>query len=165
MTQEERNALIEKYAAGYDEVVKCLQDFPRESLTTHPIEGKWSACEIVHHLADSEMNSALRLRRLLAEEHAEIIGYDQEDYAVRFKYNERDIDPSLELFRASRSTTLQIIQNMSEEDWKREGTHNEHGVYTPETWLRIYAVHAHNHASQIRRLHDALTQTTSAKLS
>lgn len=157
MTNEERKTLIEKYAAGYEEVTKSLQDFPTESLTAHPIEGKWSAAEIVHHLADSEMNSAIRLRRLLAEERAEIVGYDQEDYAVRFKYNEREIAPSLELFRSSRSTSLQIINYMNEEDWKREGTHNEHGAYTPETWLRIYADHAHNHASQIRRLHEALS--------
>lgn len=157
MTIEERKALIEKYAAGYDEVVKVIEDFPKESLTAHPIEGKWSACEIVHHLADSEMNSAIRLRRLLAEERAEIIGYDQDDYATRFKYNERDIAPSMELFRSSRSTSVQIMENMSEEDWKREGWHNEHGAYSIEKWLRIYADHAHNHASQISRLHEALS--------
>lgn len=157
MTNEERQVLIEKYAAGFSEVENSLKDFPADKLTLHPIEGKWSACEIVHHLADSEMNSAIRLRRLLFEERAEIIGYDQDGYVSRFKYNERDIAPSLESFRSSSATTMQIIQNMSEEDWKREGWHNEHGVYTPETWLRLYADHAHNHASQIRKLHEALS--------
>jgi hypothetical protein len=157
MTNEERKELIEKYAAGFDEVMKALEGFPKEQLTTHPIEGKWSACEIVHHLADSEINSAIRLRRLLAEEHAEIVGYDQDDYAVRFKYNERDFAPALESFRSSRSTTMQIIKQMQEEDWKREGHHSEHGIYTPETWLKIYASHAHNHAAQIVRLREALS--------
>jgi hypothetical protein len=45
---------------------------------------------------------------------------------------------------------------MSEEDWQREGWHTEHGRYTPEIWLEIYAAHAHNHADQIRRLGFAL---------
>ena len=157
MTNEERQVLVEKYAAGFGEVENSLKDFPEDKLTAHPFEGKWSACEIVHHLADSEMNSAIRLRRLLFEERAEIIGYDQDGYAVRFKYNDRDMAPSLESLRSSRATTLQIIKNMSEEDWKREGWHNEHGVYTPETWLRLYADHAHNHASQIRKLREALS--------
>jgi len=160
MTNEERKVLIEQYANGYNEVLKALEDFPTESLTAHPIEDKWSAREIVHHLADSEMNSAIRLRRLLAEERAEIIGYDQDDYAVRFKYNERPFEPSLESFRSSRSTTLQIIEQMSEEDWKREGFHNEHGTYTPETWLKIYAVHARGHAAQIKRLKEVLSYKT-----
>jgi hypothetical protein len=38
---------------------------------------------------------------------------------------------------------------MTEADWKREGTHSEHGRYTVERWLEIYARHAHNHAEQI----------------
>ena len=157
MTNDERKTMIEKYAKGFDEVMKALEGFPKEQLTAHPFEGKWSACEIVHHLADSEMNSAVRLRRLLAEERAEIVGYDQDDYSIRFKYNERDVAPSLELFRSSRSTTMQIIETMKDDDWKREGHHNEHGVYTPETWLRIYSNHAHNHAAQIERLREALS--------
>lgn len=157
MTNDERKTMIEKYTKGFDEVMKALEGFPKEQLTAHPFEGKWSACEIVHHLADSEMNSAVRLRRLLAEERAEIVGYDQDDYSIRFKYNERDVAPSLELFRSSRSTTMQIIETMKDDDWKREGHHNEHGVYTPETWLRIYSNHAHNHAAQIERLREALS--------
>jgi hypothetical protein len=65
MTPEEREELIGKYAAGYDEVMRSLEGFPAEALTARPLPGKWSACEIVHHLADSEMASALRLRQLL----------------------------------------------------------------------------------------------------
>jgi hypothetical protein len=54
MTPEERNDLIATYAAGYDEVMNALDGFPADSLGAHPIPGKWSAREIVHHLGDSE---------------------------------------------------------------------------------------------------------------
>ena len=54
MNQEQRNELIAQYNAGYDEVVAALKDFPADRLTAHPIPGKWSAREIIHHLADSE---------------------------------------------------------------------------------------------------------------
>ena len=74
MDSEQRRVLIDKYAAGYDEIVRALDGFPADSLTEHPISGKWSAAEIVHHLADSEMTSALRLRRLLVEEKPVIQG-------------------------------------------------------------------------------------------
>ena len=156
MTAEEREQLISQYAAGYDEVVQSLEGFPMDKLTAHPISGKWSACEIVQHLADSEMNSALRLRRLLAEDRPVIQGYDQEDYATRFNYNERDIAPALDAFRGARATTAQILSRMTDEDWRRAGTHSESGLYTPEHWLKIYAAHAHNHAAQIGRLREAL---------
>ena len=36
-------------------------------------------------------------------------------------------------------------------EWDRAGTHSESGAYSVDKWLQIYAVHAHNHADQIRR--------------
>lgn len=157
MTSEERQELIAQYNDGYDEVVKSLEGFPSGSLTAHPIPGKWSAAEIVHHLADSETTSGLRLRRLLVEDHPLIQGYDQEAFAARLNYNQRDLAPALDAFRSTRATTAQLLDLMSEEDWLREGTHSESGSYTAEDWLRIYAAHAHNHAGQISRLRGALT--------
>jgi hypothetical protein len=156
MTPEERAALIEQYRAGYDEVRRSLEGFPDEHLSAHPLPGKWSAREIVQHLADSEMNSAIRLRKLLTEESPQIQGYDQEDYAARLGYNERDISPALDALRGARATSAQILDRMSEQDWSRVGTHTESGRYTAEDWLRIYAAHAHNHAAQIGRLRETL---------
>ncbi len=154
MTSEEREELIARYADGYQEVVRSLEGFSAEALTAHPSSGGWSAAEIVHHLADSEMTSAIRLRLLLVEEHTVIHGYDQDLFSTRLRYNDRQIAPSLEALRAARATTVQVISHMSEEDWQREGWHTESGRYSTEKWLRIYAAHAHNHAAQIRRLRE-----------
>ena len=162
MSPEERQPLIAQYKAGSDEVSRNLADFPANLLTAHPIPGKWSAAEIVHHLADSETTSSLRLRRLLVEDHPLIQGYDQDQYAVMLRYNEREIAPSLEAFRAARATTAQLIDMMTEADWHREGTHSESGSYSAEDWLKIYAAHAHNHAAQIGRLREALANSASA---
>ena len=156
MTNDEKQDLIARYKAGYDEVVNSLNDFPADSLAAHPISGKWSALEIVHHLADSETISGIRLRRLLAEDHPVIQGYDQDEYAVRLKYNERELAPALEALHAARTTTAQLFECMTDDEWNREGTHSEHGRYTIEAWLKIYAAHAHNHAEQIRALRAAL---------
>ena len=156
MTSGERQKLIAHYKVGYDEVRKSLEGFPEQQLRAHPIPGKWSAAEIVHHLADSETISGTRLRRLLVEENPEIQGYDQEAFAARLNYNARDIAPALDALRSARATTAQLFNSMSETDWQRQGTHSESGSYTPEDWLKIYAAHAHNHAAQIRRLREAL---------
>jgi DinB superfamily len=156
MKPEERNDLIAIYAAGYDEVMNALNGFPADSLGAHPIPGKWSAREIVHHLGDSESTSAWRLRKLLVEDNPLIQGYDQDAFASRLRYNERDMAPALEAFRCARESTTQLLNLMTEDDWKRAGTHSESGQYTTEDWLKIYAAHAHNHAAQIQRLREAL---------
>lgn len=162
MTSEERQDLIVKYKAGYDEVARALENFPANALTAHPIPDKWSAAEIVHHLADSETTSGLRLRRLIVEDHPLIQGYNQDEYALRLNYSRREMAPSLEAFRYARLTTAQLFEFMSDEDWHREGTHSESGSYSAEDWLQIYAAHAHNHAAQIQRLKDALSETSAA---
>jgi len=156
MTPAERRKLIATYAQGFAEVSSALDGFPPGALSAHPIPGKWSAREIVHHLADSESISAQRLRKLLVEEHPVIQGYDQEAYAGRLGYNEREIAPALDAFRAARETTLQVLEAMPEADWEREGWHTDSGRYTAEIWLVIYAAHADGHASQMRRLRQAL---------
>src|SRR5215475_13595997 len=130
MTQAERKELIAKYAAGYDEVISALEGFPKEKLTANPITGKWSAAEIVQHLADSEMTSAIRLRRLLVEDKPVIQGYDQDLFATRLRYNDRDIAPAREAFRAARATTVQLLERMNEDEFLREGAHTESGRYT-----------------------------------
>jgi hypothetical protein len=150
MDSESRQALVEKYRDGYRVVSDALQGISDRELDARPAPGKWSAREIVHHLADSEMTSAIRLRRLLAEDRPMIQGYAQEEYARRLYYD-RPIQASLDAFRAARQTTAEILDRLTAADWAREGTHSESGRYTVERWLEIYAVHAHGHADQIRR--------------
>jgi hypothetical protein len=156
MMREQREDGIARYAAGADEVAASLAGFPAERWTVRPFPGKWTAAEIVHHLADSESTAALRLRRLVAEDLPVIHGYDQERFAVRLRYNDRPIGPALDAFRAARSTSVPILQSLTDDEWLREGWHSEMGRYTPERWLAIYSVHAHDHAQQIARLRDAL---------
>lgn len=156
MSPEERKNLIARYAAGYDEVINALNGFPEDSLGAHPIPGKWSAREVVHHLGDSESTSAWRLRMLLVEDNPLIQGYDQDQFASKLHYNERDMAPALQAFRSARESTAQLLELMTEDDWKRAGTHSESGPYSAEHWLKLYAAHAHNHAAQIRRLREAL---------
>ena len=87
------------------------------------------AREIIHHLADSEMTSAIRLRLLLAEERPAIKGYDQEIFAKKLFYD-RPYQASLEAFKYARETTGEILDRMTPADWGREGTHTEVGRYT-----------------------------------
>ena len=156
MTPQERQQLIEQYAKGHEEVSAALSGFPAAKLTARPFPGKWSAAEIVHHLSDSESIAGTRLRRLLAEKHPVIPGYDQDQLARALRYNDRDMAPALDQFRAVRIITTQLLRTLTDAQWKRQGWHTESGLYTTETWLSIYADHARDHAAQIRRLREAL---------
>ena len=149
MQPDERKQLIAQYADGYRAVAEALLKITPEELAATPAPGKWSAREIVHHLADSEMTAAVRFRLLLGEDNPAIKGYDQDRFAGRLHYD-RPHEASLELFRAARASTAELMGCLTEADWLREGTHSEVGRFGLDTWLRIYAPHAHRHADQIR---------------
>ena len=148
MTAEDRQKLIQKYRAGVDAVTESVEGLSEASLDSRLAEGEWTPREIVHHLADSEMTSAIRLRRLLAEDSPRIDGYDEEEFARRLHYD-RPIENSLAALKAARETTADILDRLTEEEWQRSGTHSEIGPYSVETWLEIYAGHGHDHAEQI----------------
>jgi DinB family protein len=149
-----RKAMIAKYKDGSRVVTEALAGSTQAELDARPAPGKWSAREITHHLADSEMIAAVRLRMLLAEDEAVIRAYDQKLYAGRLFYT-RPIQASLEAFQAARRSTAEILEQMTEAQWARQGTHSESGRYSPEKWLEIYASHAHTHADQIRKARSA----------
>jgi len=155
MDYSTRQSMIEQYRKGYQEVADAVAGATDAELDARPEPGKWTAREIVHHLADSEMTSAVRMRNLIATDNVAIVGYDQEVFARRLHYD-RPIAASLSAFKAARETTVELLDRLSEADWKREGTHTEHGRYGMDTWLGIYSVHAHNHADQIRRARASL---------
>jgi hypothetical protein len=152
----ERTALIQRYEAGSAEVRAALDGITSAQLDARPGTGEWSAREVVQHLADSEMISATRLRKLLSEEAVELQGYDEAAYATIFRYAERPIEPALQAFEAARATSAEILRRMQPADCSRAGTHSESGRYTVDDWLRIYAAHAHDHADQIRRARAAV---------
>ena len=154
MLAEDRKKLIERYRGGYAAVAEALLKITPEQLDFKPNPAKWSVREIVHHLADSEMTAAVRLRLLLAQDRPTLHGYDQDEFARRLFYD-RPHETSLELVRLARASTVEILDRLTPTEWVREGTHSEVGPYGVESWLKTYSEHAHKHARQIRIARDA----------
>lgn len=154
MTPDERADLIAMYVAGPDTIDRAVAGITAAEWDATEAPGEWSPRQVAHHLADSETTSAIRLRRLLVEDEPLIQNYDQDAFA-RVLHYDRDPALSLALFRAVRASTAELLHRMSAADWQRSGTHSESGAYSAEDWLRIYGVHAQDHANQISRARSA----------
>jgi hypothetical protein len=151
MDAARRTELVDRYRAGHGVLVESLVGIDAAGLDARPADGGWTPREVVHHTADSEMTSAIRLRRLIAEENPVIVGYDGDTFAARLHYDDRPIEPALAAIASARATTVQILDRLTEPEWARTGTHSESGPYGVERWLEIYALHCDEHADQIRR--------------
>ena len=140
---------MERYQDGVRAVRDALAGASEEDLDRRT-DNDWSSRMVVHHLADSETNSYLRLRKVLAEGDAQIQGYDEAEFARALHYD-RPIETSLAVFEAVRASSGELLERLGEDDWSRTGTHSESGRYSVEDWLTIYADHAEAHADQITR--------------
>lgn len=149
MDAAERKRLIDQYRDGHRAVIEALDGVTEDELD-RSADGGWTPRQIAHHLGDSEMTSAVRIRILLAEPSPVIHGYDEKAFADRLT-GDRPIEPSIEAMRWARESTAQVLDRMTEDDWKIAGTHTESGHYGTADWLRIYAAHGHDHAAQIKR--------------
>ena len=150
METEGRAKLVEQYKAGEDAIRAAVAGITDAEMDTRPGPDEWTAREIIHHLADSEMRSAIRLRQLIAEDSPVIQGYDEGHYARALHY-ERPVGASLDAAVNARRANAELLSHLTAEEWDRSGTHQETGAYSVDDWLRIYASHAHDHAEQIRR--------------
>ena len=157
MTTDERRRLIARYAAGYEEVTKALDGFPAELQGEKPIRGKWSAREIVHHLADSETTSAIRLRKLIVEDHPLIQGYDQERWALLGDTKSTPVMTSLALVDALHERWSRLIAAMTDRDFARTFRHPEHGrSLSLDEMLALYSWHGRHHVAHITTLRDRM---------
>jgi hypothetical protein len=152
MTPEERARLIQRYADGPSVLREALDRAPQEMRGWRAEPGEFSVHEVIVHCADSETNSHGRIRFLLTEENATIIGYDPDVWAKTFDYANHPLEASMLTVEAVRANTVPIIEKAPDEAWSRTGTHTESGTYSAEDWLRIYAEHCHEHAEQIDRV-------------
>src|SRR5689334_17145844 len=96
-----------------------------------PARGKWSAREIVCHLADCEVVFAFRLRQTLAEDHHVIQPFDQDKWAAR--YRGFDVQTALDVFTAVRESNRRLIATVSPQEFAKKLTHPERGEMTFRT--------------------------------
>lgn len=151
MTQEERRQKIESYGRAYETLADALKRFPREMWKFQPREG-WSIHAIIVHIADSEANSFVRCRRLIAEPGSAVLGYDENRWARVLAYENQSADDALELFKWLRRASHILIKDQPDSVASHTVHHSESGPMTFDDWLDIYERHIPEHVAQMERV-------------
>jgi hypothetical protein len=118
--------------------------------TQPPAPGKWSARDILCHLADCEVVFAFRLRQGLAEDRHVIQPFDQSVWGIR--YPGYRLEAALATFSALRQWNLALIRSLSVADLARPVNHPERGDMTIQTIVDTMGGHDRNHLKQVEAL-------------
>lgn len=121
-------------------------------LAKRPAPGKWSAKEILAHLADSEIVCGYRIRSILGAPGSPIDAFDQDKWAEAGNYAKRDPQVSLRVFRTLREANLKLLKSLKAEQWKQFGIHSERGEESIEKLAQMFAGHDLNHLGQLEAI-------------
>jgi hypothetical protein len=146
--EREPLAVLAETASKLEAIVR---EHPAAVLRARPFAGKWSANEVIGHLMDSEWVYGYRLRLILSEDDAPIIGTQQEQWVSGLRHNEREPAELVEEFRALRELNLEQWRRMQPAEFERAGQHNERGPESLGLLLRMLAGHDLSHLEQIGR--------------
>jgi hypothetical protein len=139
--------VIEATSRRLSEVVSTLAG---SNIEWRPAPGKWSAREILCHLADCEIAFAFRLRQTLAETNHVIQPFDQEKWAGM--YGGLTARGALSAFSSLREWDLALISATPAEAMSKKVTHPERGDMTFRTIVETMAGHDLNHLVQLNAI-------------
>jgi uncharacterized damage-inducible protein DinB len=129
-----------------------LDAVPAERWRERPGEDRWSAGEILAHLADAEIVAGWRVRSILGQDGVPLQAFDQEVWADAFRYREADPRESLETFSAVRASLLTLLRRVDPTRLEHHGVHAERGKESIAHLTRLYAGHDLNHLAQLDQI-------------
>jgi hypothetical protein len=145
---ERRAEFIRTLAEAPAALRELVGGFPDERLDV-PYR-RWTLRQVVHHLADSHVNSYVRFKWALTEDRPTIKAYDEGRWAALADARTGDIGAPLALLEGLHVRWVQLLRSLLEEQFARSFIHPETGsVVTLNAALCYYAWHCKHHTAQI----------------
>jgi uncharacterized damage-inducible protein DinB len=150
-TEAQRREFIDRIEKAPSRLREVVEGLSQSQLDTPYRPGGWTVRQVVHHVADSHMNSFCRFRVALTEDTPSIKGYDQDAWAELSDSRTAPVEVSLALLEALHRRWVLLLRSMTPADFARTLRHSELGPITLDRLLALYAWHGDHH-----RAHAAL---------
>lgn len=154
-TSDSRAAHIAVLRELPDRLSEAVDALDEGQLDTPYREGGWTVRQVVHHVADSHLNSYVRFKLALTEEEPTIKPYDEGAWA-NLPDSRSPVDVSLTLTWALHERWVTLLESMHEKDFQKKFVHPERGVQDLATALALYDWHSRHHTAHITSLRERM---------
>jgi hypothetical protein len=132
--------LLKHLQDNFIAIKELILSLPEEKLLYRYAKDKWTIKEILVHIIDDERIYAYRALRFARDDKTELPGFDQDDYALSSRANERSIENIFEEYEAVRNATIALFNGLPEDSFMRTGVANRN-----KATVRALAYHIAGH--------------------
>jgi hypothetical protein len=141
--------LIEQIRTFPSQLEAALNKIDSGKLDSPIREGAWTIRQSINHLVDSLVNSFIRIKFALAEDHPTIMMYNEEKWAEIFDTRDMDISPTLPIISGLHSRIVYLLEKLDPQDWERTLHHPEAGDMTVAQYVKVIANHGPSHLNSV----------------
>lgn len=152
ITEQDLKSAIDTIAALPSEIRTATKGLTDSQLDTPYRPDGWTVRQVVHHVADSHMNSYVRCRLALTEDEPTIKPYDEAKWAMLPDARHEDIGVSLDLIESMHRRWTVLLRSLNDKDWARTFRHPERGLMRLDVNSLLYAWHSKHHVAHITGL-------------
>lgn len=152
LSDEERIDLINQIPGITRTLRNIIQNLNSDQLNTPYRANGWTIKQIVHHLADNDMNAYLRFKRALNEDEPLASSYREDLWAELSDYIHMPIENSIRLQELLHERFLLLLNDLTPEDFYRKLNTQVLGSITLDMALQRFIWHNRHHISQIESL-------------
>ena len=137
---------IETYTHRLRDTVDSLSD---EELSKTYHDDSWTVRELVHHIADSQLNMYQRLKLALTDENPTVPGFDQDKWAVQ-PDTKLPVESSIRMLEGINERVVFLGKHLTEEQLERAFTHEKNGKITAAAKIAKLNWHEEHHLAHIK---------------
>lgn len=149
--------ILEEHVTGWIEDIRllprqlaeALSGADEQSLGKCYRENSWTVSQLVHHIADSHMNSYIRFKLALTEEEPTIKPYNEVEWA-KLPDSEMPIEVSYKMIESLHERWVYLLTSLTAEQLQRAFKHPDTGLVTLDRVIGLYAWHGKHHLAHIQ---------------
>jgi uncharacterized damage-inducible protein DinB len=156
VTDAQRQQLIDQIEQAPGQLRQAVAGLSEEQIDTPYRPGGWTVRQVVHHLADADMNIYTRFRLALTEDEPTIKPFAQERWVALEDARTAPPEISLSLLESLHRRWVLLLRSLHPADFARTFRHPEMGVVTLDKYLGLAAWHGRHHIAHITSLCDRM---------
>ncbi len=131
------------------QLAETLSGASEQSLAKTYRENGWTVSQLVHHIADSHLNSYIRFKLALTEDVPTIKPYNEAEWA-KLVDSEMPIATSYKLIESLHERWVYLLTRLTAEQLQRTFNHPDTGLITLGSTISLYAWHSKHHLAHIQ---------------